>query len=125
MNLLDMFKKSKKMSESGYLGKMWMCAVKCQPWSDPGQRYGVVIKNVNIVEAAARVLSGARVIADEQNPFNKNCSLNIAGPVGQLEYVPSANIWIGFFETEDEAKDGYCKFAAELMAEIKSASPKA
>ena len=125
MNLLDVFRKSKKVEQPGYLGKMWMCAVKCQPWSEPGQRYDVVIKNVGVVEASARWLSGPRITADEQNPFNKCCPLNIAGPVGHLEYMPPANIWIGFFETEDEAKTGYSKFADELVAEIESAFQKA
>lgn len=120
MNLLDMFRKSKKTNVP-YLGKMWACAVKFHPSADPGRRYGVVIKNVGIVEAFVRD-GEARVLSDEQNPFNGFTPVRLAGPVGRLEYVQSSEIWIGFFETEDEAKDEYRRFAGEVADEIKSAS---
>ena len=124
MNLLSIFKKSKKTSESCYLGRMWVCAVKYRPWSDLGQRYGVVIKNVGVVEAFVRG-DEPRVVSDERNPFNGNSPIDLAGPVGRLEYVSQSNIWVGFFETEDEAKEEYRRFATALVAEIEAASPKA
>ena len=123
MNLLDMFRKSKKAAKPHYLGRMWVCVVKCQPWSNDGQRYAVVIKNVDVVEAYMRD-DETRVVSDENNPFNKCNCIRLAGPVGHLEYVQPSYIWIGFFETEDEAQDGYHQFATALVAEIKSASPK-
>jgi len=126
MNLLDVFKKSKKSTKPGYLGMMWVCVVKFQPWSNPEQRYDVMIKNVGVVEASMLRSwdQDARITSNERNPFGAVDSINLAGPVGCLKYVQSANIWVGFFETEDEAKEGYNKFVSGLVAEIKSAFPK-
>lgn len=123
MNLLDVFRKTKKASAPHNLGRMWACTVKFYPWVDSGQRYDVVIKNVGIVEAFCRN-DGPRVLSDERNPFNFGTPINLAGPVGCLEYVQSANIWVGFFETEDDAKKEYCQFVNTLVDEIKSASSK-
>ncbi len=121
MSLLDVFKKSKKVSTPCYLGRMWACAVKCKPWSDLGQRYGVVVKDIGIVEAFVRG-GETRVLSDERDPFREGDPVCLAGPVGRLEYVSQLDQWIGFFETEDEAKEGYRQFADALVAEIKSAS---
>lgn len=121
MNLLNMFRKSKKATAPGYLGRMWACVVKCQPWSDPGQRYAVAVKEVGVVEAFCRGC-GTRVKSDERNPFNGGSSVYLTGPVGCLEYVEASYMWIGFFETEDEVKKGYRRFADALVAEIESAS---
>lgn len=117
MNLFDMFRKLKNAFAPCYLGRMWMCVVKCQPWSDPGRRYSVVIKNVGIVEAFCRG-GETRVTSDERNMFNNIGPICLAGPVGRLEYVNQSYIWIGFFETEDKAKERYSRFADNLMDEI-------
>ena len=118
MNLLDVFRRSKKASSPGYLGGMWACAVKFEPEAKPGRRYGVVVKNVGIVEAFAR--NGKKyVTSDERDPFGDG---SLAGPVGHLKYSASSHTWIGFFETEDEAKEGYRRFADALLSEITSAS---
>ena len=124
MNLLNIFKKLKKTSESCYLGRMWACAVKCRPWSDPGKRYGVMVKNVGVVEAFVRN-GETHVLSDEWNPFPADGDLHLEGPVGHLEYVQSLHIWIGFFETKDEAKEKYRQFVAALVAEIEAVSPEA
>lgn len=121
MNLLDVFRKSKKASTPCYLGRMWVCAVKCKPWSDLGQRYGVVIKDIGIVEAFVRG-GETRVLSDERDPFREGDPICLAGPVGRLEYVSQLDQWIGFFETEDAAKEGYRQFMDALVAEIESAS---
>lgn len=120
MNLLDMFKKSKKAATPCYLGRMWVCVVKCQLWSELGRRYGVVIKNVGVVEAYVHG-GEERVTSDERNPFNNYSSVCLVGPVGYLEYVQPSNIWIGFFETENEAKEEYRRFVDDLVGEIESA----
>ena len=120
MNLLDVFRRSKKASSPGYLGGMWACAVKFEPAFKPGRRYGAVVKNVGIVEAFAR--NGKKyVTSGERDPFGDG---SLAGPVGYLKYSASSHTWIGFFETEDEAKEGYRRFAYALLSEIKSASVK-
>lgn len=121
MNLLDVFRKSKKAPTPCYLGRMWACTVKCQPWSNPGQRYSVAVKNVGVVEAFCRD-GEAHVVSDERNPFREGSPVCLAGPVGRLEYVSQLDQWIGFFETEDAAKEGYRQFMDALVAEIKSAS---
>lgn len=121
MNLLDVFRKSKKASALTYLGRMWACTVKFDPQSILGRRYGVAVKNVGVVEAFVRG-GETRVTSDERNPFSGVSPICLAGPVGRLEYVPQLHIWVGFFETEDEAKGGYRRFADALKAEIESAS---
>ena len=123
MNLLDVFRRSKKASSPDYLGRMWACVVKFEPEAEPGRRYGAVVKNVGIVEAYAR--DGEKyVTSDEQYLFGGDNPIRLAGPVGRLEYDKSSHMWIGFFETEDEAKKGYRRFADTLLSEIKSASAK-
>ena len=121
MNLLDVFRRSKKASAPDYLGRMWACVVRYRPWNARGRRYSVSVKNVGIVEAYAGG-GETRVTSDEQNPFSDDNPIRLAGPVGRLGYVNQANRWIGFFETEDEAKEGYRRFADDLLSEIKSAS---
>lgn len=121
MNLLDVFRRSKKASSPDYLGRMWTCVVRYRPWNARGRRYSVSVKNVGIVEAYAGG-GETRVTSDEQNPFGDDNPIRLAGPVGRLGYVNQANRWIGFFETEDEAKEGYRRFADGLLSEIKSAS---
>lgn len=123
MNLLDVFRRSKKASSPDYLGRMWACVVRYRPWNAPGRRYSVSVKNVGIVEAYAGG-GETRVTSDEQNPFGDDNPVRLAGPVGRLGYVNQANRWIGFFETEDEAKEGYRRFADALLSEITSASVK-
>ena len=121
MNLFDVFRRSKKASSPGYLGGMWACAVKFEPAFKPGRRYGAVVKNVGIVEAFAR--DGKKyVTSDERDPFGDGVFGILAGPVGYLKYSASSHTWIGFFETEDEAKEGYRRFADALLSEITSAS---
>ena len=100
---------------------MWACAVKCRLWSDPGRRYGVVIAKTDVTEAYARD-GEARVVSSMRNPFNKCVPVSLRGPVGRLEYVSQSDIWVGFFETEDEAKEEYGRFADALVDEIESAS---
>ena len=121
MNLLDVFRRSKKASSPDYLGRMWACVVRYRPWNAPGRRYDVSVKNVGIVEASA-FAGETRVTSDEQSRFGDDNPVRLAGPVGRLGYVNQANRWIGFFETEDEAKEGYRRFADDLLSEIKSAS---
>ena len=121
MNLLDVFRKSKKASASCYLGSMWACAVKFEPEFNPGRRYGVAVKNVGVVEAFVRG-GETRVASGERDPFGDGTFGSLAGPVGRLEYDRPSHMWIGFFETEDEAKEGYRRFADALAAEIRSAS---
>ena len=120
MNLLDIFKKSKKTSPSCYLGKMWALAVKFTPWAKSW--YGVVIAETDITEAYVRN-GETQVVSSMRNPFNKGDSVSLRGPVGHLEYVsPSLSYqWIGFFETKDEAKEEYRRFADALVAKIESA----
>jgi hypothetical protein len=121
MNLLDVFRKSRKTFAPNCLGSMWACAVKFEPDFKPGRRYGVAVKNVGVVEAFVRD-GETRVASGERDPFGDGTFGNLAGPVGRLEYFHSSHMWIGFFETEDEAKEGYRRFADTLVAEIKSAS---
>lgn len=102
---------------------MWVCAVKFEPDFKVRRRYDVAVKNVGVVEAFVR--SGeTRVASDERDPFGDGTFGNLAGPVGYLEYSCSSHMWIGFFETEDEAKEGYRRFADVLLSEIASASVK-
>lgn len=134
MNLLDVFRRSKKAAphhdlnrlmkeiEARHLdlGKMWVCAVEFEPEAEPGQRYRAVVKNVGIVEAYAR--GGEKyVTSDKQHLFCGDIFGSLAGPVGRLEYDKSSHMWIGFFETEDEAKKEYRQFADTLSLEIESA----
>lgn len=120
MNLFDVFRKSKKASASCHLGSMWACVVKCKPRPDSGYWYDVVIKNVGIVEAFVHG-DETRVTSDERNPFSIS-PICLAGPVGHLEYVKSLHVWIGFFGTEDEVKEKYRLFAADLERQIETAS---
>lgn len=121
MNLFDMFRKSKTAFAPNCLGRMWACAVKFEPDFKPGRRYGVAVKNVGVVEAFVRG-GETRVKSGERDPFGDGTFGELAGPVGRLEYFHSSHMWIGFFGTEDEAKDGYRRFADALVAEIESAS---
>ncbi len=125
MNLLDMFRKSKKASPptqpSASLGRMWACTVKFAPSADVW--YDVKIAETDIMEAWVRDET-MRVESTARNPFNKGDPVSLRGPVGHLEYVSQLDYWIGFFETVDEAKEEYRKFAAGLVQQIKSISAK-
>ena len=123
MNLLDMFRKSKKamsaVSSSASLGRMWACAVKFAPWTK--NWYDVKIVETDIMEAQVR--DGiTRVESTARNPFNKGDPISLRGPVGHLEYVSQLGYWIGFFETKKDAEDAYRTFAVGLIQQIKSAS---
>jgi hypothetical protein len=123
MNLLDMFRKSKKamsaVSSSASLGSMWACAVKFAPWKKDW--YGVVIVETDIIEAQAR--DGiTRVESTAQNPFSRCDPISLRGQVGHFEYVSQLGYWIGFFETKKDAEDAYRTFAVGLIQQIKSAS---
>ena len=121
MSLLDALRKSKKASAPDCLGRMWACAVKFEPESKPGRRYGVAVKNVGVVEAFVRG-GETRVKSDGLDLFGDGTFGGLAGPAGRLEYSRASHMWIGFFETEDEAKGGYRRFADVLATEIESAS---
>ena len=122
MNLLDMFRKSKKsQTPTASLGKLWVCAVKFSPWDD--DQYGAEIAETDIKEAYVRN-GEPQVESFMKNPFNKCDPITLRGPVGHLEYVSQSGQWIGFFETKKDAEAAYRQFAANLMQKIESASAK-
>ena len=122
MNLLDMFRKSKKsQTPTAYLDKLWVCAVKFTPWNEDW--YGAEIMETDIKEAWVRD-GTAYVESTARNPFNKCDPISLRGPVGCLEYVSQSDQWIGFFETRKDTEDAYRRFAAGLVQQIESASAK-
>lgn len=123
MNLLDMFRKSKKAlsstASSASLGKMWVCIVKFAPEKEDW--YDVKITETDIREAWIR--DGITYVeSTARNPFNKYDPISLRGQVGHLEYVSQADYWIGFFETKKDAEDVYRLFADGLVQQITSMS---
>jgi len=120
MNLLDMFKKSKKGHMlTASLGQLWVCAVKFEPWKKDW--YDVKIMETDIKEAYVRH-DEMQVESTTQNPFNKHDPITLHGPVGRLEYASWSYQYVGFFETRKAAEDAYRLFATGLVQQIESTS---
>lgn len=122
MNLLDLFRKSKKASAMS-LGKMWLCAVKVEPW-EVKNWYDVAIVEADVTGAYVRSNGEQRIESSVGNPFSKYDTTQMCGPVGHLEYVQRPCQWIGFFNTKEDAEDAYSKFVASFMQQIESATAK-
>lgn len=124
MNLLDIFRKSKKGRTSTVsLGKMWLCAVKVEPW-EVKNWYDVAIVEADVTGAYVHSNGEQRIESSIGNPFSKYDTTQMCGPIGHLEYATRLCQWVGFFNEKKDAEDAYRKFVAKFMQQIETATAK-
>jgi len=116
MNILKFFNPlSGKDVESPSLGKMWMCRFDFLPW-EPDE-FNVVFREVEIDKACA-TKDGIWVEAKANDVESTHI---LGGYVGK--FTPNWK-WIGFFPTENQAKDAFNCLVDKWIKVIESKKPK-